>query len=322
MKKIFKYIIVGMILLIPMLLLSDTPEALSPRTVVINFQGSLVDADGLAYSGEVDIEAWFYNSSDRLPSDLIYAEEFLGISVEHGMFRLPLLSGSPLEGTVLSIESLSNERELYVDIKVDDITFLEAWPVGSQLAAIRAERAVQADALRIPITLSPGDIPLHSASLITTGHIGSSRLPSIPGSKITSGVFSSTRIAGVNAASITGGTFGSEAFNDDISAVLFTTGTLNEILIPDETVKSDEFAALAGTVGHGEAVGIPGGFSRTQCAWMVSVNELQGSTGGGIDYIKVLTDHNGVVTCEWDNDTPQVPLRYRCVANYLTVCKK
>jgi hypothetical protein len=322
MKKILKGVIIAALFL-PAALLSEPPTPLSERMVVINFEGSLADAEQLRFDGHIDVEAWFYRLPSHQPSDSVYAEAFTNVQVHYGVFRVPLLSGTPLNGTAFSVASLFGQNELYVDIKVNGVTMLAAWSVGSQLAAIRAEQAVYADALRLPLSLSPSDILQHPATLITTGTLNLARIPSIPADRI-QGVFSPSFISSVDAGKVASGTFETAAFPDGVAADWFTTDTLAAGLIPDEVMRTGDIGLKMGTASNGTAVEIPSGFSRSQCVWMLSLANFNEDPGleSGIDHIQVLSDPNGVVTCLWDSNTGDGPPNHECTVNYITICKK
>ena len=331
MKKTIKCILISMTLLLPIALFSDTPSPLESRTVTINFQGQMVDFMDRPYDGAVTVEALFYNSPMRQPTDLIYAEEFTNVDVDHGIFRIPLLSGTPLEGTSPSIDLLTAQIQLYADIKVNGAAFLEAWPVGSQFAAIRAEHAVSADTLRQPLSLSAGDIPQHRAGLISSGVLNITRLPSIPGTRVAddpatpqNDTFPVSMVPPFDASKVTTGSFDTSAFQSGISAEWFTTGTLSELLVSYEAMQKRDVGIRMGEASNGTAVQIPSGFNRTQCTWMVSLKHFNEDVGGeaGIDHLQVLADSNGVVSCVFDTDTGGGPPTRPCTANYLTICKK
>jgi hypothetical protein len=191
------------------------------------------------------------------------------------------------------------------------------------LAAIRAEQAVYADALRLPLSLSPSDILQHPATLITTGTLNLARIPSIPADRI-QGVFSPSFISSVDAGKVASGTFETAAFPDGVAADWFTTDTLAAGLIPDEVMRTGDIGLKMGTASNGTAVEIPSGFSRSQCVWMLSLANFNEDPGleSGIDHIQVLSDPNGVVTCLWDFNTGDGPPNHECTVNYITICKK
>ena len=325
MKNIFPCLVIGIALLMPAVLLSDSQSALSPRTPLINFQGYLEDASGLACDGTIDLEARFYKSEARQPSDLVYAEKFLGVTVQHGMFRVPLFGGIPQDGTTLSMEIVSQTPLLYVDIKADGMTLLEGWPLGSQLASIRAERAVKAEALRQPISLTQDEVPKHKATLITSGILKGELMPPIPAGNIKSGVFDPAMISKFEADKVTTGTFAPDAYESGILAEWFDTGTLPTSVIPDEVMLRSEFGVHTGVAMNGQAVQLPSGFQRSECMWFVSLSETINPNPGtedGIDHIQVLTDYNGVVKCMWDTNTGGGMPAFDCTADYITICKK
>lgn len=325
MKHTFKYLVALIMIILPATLLSDTPVPLGERTAVINFQGVLANNDGLAYDGTVDVKARFYRSPMRRPADLIYAEQFVGVAVEHGTFRVPLFLGTPIDGTAFSINTFVEATTLYADVIINDTVLLEGWPIGSALASVRAEHAHYTEALRLPLSLNQSDIPLHNASLITTGQVATARLPAIPSTRVTTGQFSSSQVPALSAGIITSGSLSKQAFNNDISAALFTStdGPMSGSLIPYNIMREGDIGFVSGIAANGTAVGIPAGFSRSQCSWALSLRRFNENAGNGtgIDHIEIVTDANGVVSCLWDHVT-ETPLNKECSVNYLTICKK
>ena len=319
-KRLFKLTLLAAIVLSPAFLYPETANLLNDRIVSVGFQGRLTDENDLSYNGKVNIEAWIYRSFNRIEANLVYAERFADISVENGLFEISIFKGLPLRNA-FSLETISKETQLYADIKVNDLSVLEGWPLGSQLAAIRSERVQKADIIRGPIEIPPGAIPRHSASLITTGLLDVARIPSIPAGRITKGAFSAETVPSFDSNKVTSGTFGKDAFGNDIDAGLFSIGTLSDILIPSEFIRKDGIGWIIGSVSHGQAVSVPAGFSRSQCYWQVYVGSINAEPNEGIDHVQLLTDQNGVVTCLWDHIT-ETPYDHECRANYITICRK
>lgn len=331
MKLTVVIAIVSCAVLVSSNLHAEAVQPLSARTPVIMFEGTIVDADGLRYDGKINAQVWFYKTAACSPVDLLYAEEFADAVSSRGQVRLPLTTGSPLEGSVFALDDFASQPEVYTDIIVNGATMLHACPVTAQLSALRAERARYADGLRQPLTLTPADIPSHPASRITTGILDDARIPPIPYSVIVDepatpavDTFAVDRIPLLSAKKVTAGVFGADSFANGIQAEWFTSDTLDDDVIPSEIMRSTGFGMRSGSAADGTAVGIPSGFTRSQCAWFVSVGVFEESeTGGsGIDHMQVLTDGNGVVTCKYDTDTAGNLLNKKCTANYLTICKK
>lgn len=308
-------------LLLPAFLYSDTVNLLSERPVSINFHGRLADENGLSYNGKVNVEVLVYRSFNRIDANLVYAESFTDVGVENGLFGISLFRGVPLRNA-FSPDTISQETELYVDIKVDGLFVLEGWPLGSQLASIRAERVQLADVIRGPLEIPPSAIPHHSARLITTGLLDAARIPPIKGSSVTGGAFSADMVPVFDATKVTSGTFGTDAFSNDINAGLFSAGILPDALIPAEFIRRDGIGILTGSVSHGQAVSVPSSFSRSQCYWQVSLHRIDAEPNEGIDHLQLSADQNGVVTCLWDHITGETPYDHECSANYITICRK
>ncbi len=294
---------------------------LAQRVSEIFFQGSLADSQDRAYSGPADVKIAFYKGPAAQPADLLYAEEFSSVAVKQGEFRIPILSGTPVDGNK---DALRAADEAYAFVTIDGKAMLEAWPIGSKFAAIRAERAIEADVLRLPLEIDASAIPEHPASgHITSGALDAARFQQIPASLVTQGVFPTDAMPpGIDASAINSGTFGPDAFGSGIDASWFTTGTIPDAVMPDGIMKSANVGVASGAVSHGQAVGVPSGFERSQCVWVVGVNHIQSQgKGTGIDHIHVYTDSDGVVFCKWDHVTAE-PMKFECTANYLTICRK
>lgn len=290
------------------------------RTAIVNFEGKLVDADGLAYDGTADVEAWFYRAPIQNPSDLVYAEEFPGVAVEHGLFRVPLFSGSPLEGTVFLFDDVAATDELYVDIKVNGVTFLASHPMRASLAAIRAERAKEAESVRLGFVVDKSAIPDHSAYLITSGHLDPNRLPSLDAfGMITSGTFPDTQLPPISADLVKTGQFSVDQMPIGIDVAKFSSGELADSVITDEVIRTDDIAFEMGTSGNNGYIDVIEGFTRSQCKVLLGLREIEGENG--VDQYHIAARPTGEVECRWSPNESGAEER-GCTVNYLMVCKK
>lgn len=290
------------------------------RVAIINFEGKLVDADGLAYDGTADVEAWFYRAPTQLPADLVYAEEFPGVAVEYGLFRVPFFSGSPLEGTVFSLDAIAATNELYADIKINGVTFLASHPMRASLAAIRAERAKEAESVRLGFVVDKSAIPDHSAYLITSGDLDPNRLPTMSASgKITSGTFPDTQLPSISADSITIGQFTIDQMPSQVDVSKFSDDELLDSVITDEVIRTDDIAFEMGTSGNNGYIDVPEGFMRNQCKILLGLREIDGHSG--VDQFHIAARPTGEVECRWSWNEMGTQER-GCTVNYLMVCKR
>ena len=299
---------------------------MAARDVSLGFQGKLLDSAGLSIDKPVNIEARFYKSLDRNPADLLYAERFDAVDVEKGSFRISLFKGIPIDGTVFDINALQQNQNVYVDMTADGTLVLDGEPMLSQFSAVRAETALKADALTQPLSLSAEDLPEHSADLISSGTLLSTAVPVLSGGKITTGTFGNDRIPKFSTAKLdcSAAKFSESTVPSGIDAAKFTSEAIPSRSLPTELFSKSDFAVQSGVKSHGEAVGIPAGFTAADCVWMVSLRKIENTVGGsdfGIDQLAVDTDANGVITCKWDPDEGD-QLRQACRVSYLTICKK
>lgn len=301
---------------------ASTP--LAARSQQLLFQGHVDDANGLSVDGVTDAEVRYYRAPERLPADLLYAESFSNVRLDRGELRLPLLTGTLLQGSVPSIATLAALPSVYADVLIGSVPLVEAWPLHQALVAVRAEWAASTESLRIPLTYQPSDIPDHQQSKMTSGVLDASRFSSIPASSITSGTFAATRVPDVSAAQVLAdgiNTFPEAAMPSGMRAEWFSTGTIPEAMIPSDLMRTDDIGLRMGMAKHGEAVGIPDGWERSQCTWMVTFRYIL-EDEDGIDHIIVNTDANGVVNCQVDYESSTNPPKFDCYANYLTICRK
>jgi hypothetical protein len=300
-------------------LAADEVTPIGDRNITVNFQANLVDNDDLAFDGQVDAEARFYRSPGNNSGDLVYEETFDDVEVGRGILQLSLFGGSPAGGTVFSPESLANEHELYVTISVNGTDFLSSHPLRSSFAAARAEYAAVAEGLRKEIKLTEGELPQHSAQLITSGQLDKDRIGSFDASKITSGTFTADQIPEVPASKVTSGIFSSSLMPTTLNASQFTTGVLEDAVVADEILRSDDIAIDFGFVGHNGYIAVPSGFDRSQCQWVLGLRYIDGS--GGLDQFHISWQLTGEVECRWSPREDGQNEQY-CTANYLMVCKK
>lgn len=319
MKKIFSILVVVSVALATPALSAQTTTPISDRPISIPFSASLVDGAGLAYDGTVDVEAWFYKAATHETADLIYAESFSGANVDHGLFRVALLTGTPEGGTIFSPAAFASHEELFVDIKVDGATMLELAPLRPWFAAVRAEHADRAEGLRTDLKLDIDDIPAHSASVITTGTFNEDRIPAFPATKITTGTFDMGQIPTFPADRVLGGAFSSDAMPSSLSADNFPDDGLSDSVISDDVLRDDDIGFGFGPVGHNGSVPVPDGFSRSQCQWVLSLRHIDGF--GGVDQYHITTGTGGEVQCRWSPNEDGSNENY-CTASYLIICKK
>lgn len=299
---------------------SDTVQPISDRPIVIGFSGKLVDESDLTYDGTVEIAASYYKSDSPVPSDLIYSETFNNVEVNRGTFRVPLLGGSLITGNPITADDFVENSNIYVSIKVNGQMFLENQLLKSSFAAVRSDVAEYADTLRKPIVLMPEHIPTHDAGLITTGVLNQSTIPSFSASNVSGGTFSPGQIPAISANLITSGSFSQNVLPSQISADKFNSGVLSDDVIPDDILTGVRIAVTSGHAAHGEAVGVPAGYHRDDCHWVVGLRRIDAHHG--VDQFTVAADDNGVITCEWDWDGGDKNHFVYCEANYLTICRK
>lgn len=303
-------------------LCSASAQAIEPmqaRDLVIPFQATILDDAGLSYDGPADVEAWFYKSSSRDASELLYAESFSAATVDRGILRLPLLTGVLLGGAVLAPTSLTSDTPIYVDIVIDGTTMIGLHPLRPWIVAMRAEHAQTAEGLRTDFKLSETEIPLHPATLITSGAFDLARIPAFPASRITSGTFEMGQVPEFSASKVQGGTFPPDAMPSSMSAAMFPTGTLLDGLISSDVMRNGDVGFDDGVVGNNGSVPVPPGFDRSQCASVLSLRNIQG--GGGVDQYHITTGSNGEVQCNWSPKEDGGDEDF-CTANYLIVCYK
>lgn len=300
-------------------LAADGIVPIENRAITVNFQARLLDGNDLAFDGQVDAGARFYRSPGNNSGDLVYAETFDGVDVSHGLLQLSLFSGVPEGGVVFLPESIANEHELYVTISIDGTDFISSHPLRSSFAAARAEYAAVAEGLRKEIKLTEGELPQHSAQLITSGQLDADRIGSFDASKITSGTFTAGQIPEVSASKITSGTFSSSLMPTTLNAGQFTSGMLADAVVADEILRTDDIAVDFGFVGHNGYIAVPSGFDRSQCQWVLSLRYIDGS--GGLDQFHISWQPTGEVECRWSPREDGQNEQY-CTANYLMVCKK
>lgn len=320
--------VVGGIILACAVVHSDTLSPISPRNTLITFQGSLLDSEGLSCTGQVTAEVGYYDSTDAKTRKLLYSESFSAIPVQRGAFRLNLMAGDKLSG---SLSAVTSAAAVFADVKINGNSYLTDWPLGQNLAAVRAEHAAIAEGLRIPFKITSNDVPYHDATLITTGQVKDDRIQANSVKLAAGGVFSKSQIPPFSAGYVTGFFPNTISVNGQISAAQFTQGIIPDALVPNDIMRKtvsdgggSPFGVMSGTVHSGQAVQVPAGFSREECQWMVSATALVSpGDGTGIDFITAVTDQNGVVNCVWDDVTRGDGTKIRvCDANYLTICRR
>jgi len=289
-------------------------EGLQERSHVVNFQGALNDGDGLPYDGLVDIEASFFNATQE-----IYRESFADVEVRRGMFRLPLLQGLVESGSSQAVVD-GSDGELYVDIAIDGVVMLDRHAIGTQLAAVRAERADYAYAIKDGFNLTIDQIPEHDAIKVTSGIIADGRLPNIPISKFRSGQLTYDQLPQIEPDRVVSGVFGQNLLPNALDAAIFTSGTLIDSVLPQDIILRDNIYIGAGTAGHFGVVPVPVGFTRDNCQWVVGIKDIDGHEG--VDQFRVYTDADGVISCRWSPYEADAELNNFCMASYMVICLK
>jgi hypothetical protein len=320
MRHPFRKLLIAVTALIAAGTAGGAQAAWAVRVPVIHFEAGIPDAEGLPYDGAIDVEAAFFATPIDDGSPALYREAFTAAAVEHGLLRLPLLTGMPLAGSRDAVISgASGER--FVDIAIGGVVLLARAPLGEQMFAIRAEHAALASALLDDFKLTPDQIPYHPASKITSGILNPTRLPSeIPAGLFTAGTLGVDHLPAIPPGYVTSGVFSSRLIPDVLNATMFTTGFLRPEVLPTDVLQKDDLFIYAGTAGHLGIIPVPTGFARDQCQWVVGIKKLDGT--GGVDQSRVYADQNGVVTCRWSDKQDDAELNHYCMASYLVICRK
>lgn len=318
MKKIIAATFVASLILAA---LPAWPADLLPREHVMNFRGTLIDESGMPFDGTASMEMTYYSAPSRDAGPPLYRESFLNVVVRHGIFNLPLLKGTIVAGGPGAVTS-GMAAGRYVDVAVNGELVLELQPLGTQFAAIRAEKADVAYGLKEDMRLTLADIPAHPANKVTSGVLGSARMPTngVSAASFSNGVLRYDQIPAITADKIGAGTFPDTLIPDTLDASLFTTGIMSADILPSDILLRENIYVSSGTAGHLGVIPIPPGFTRNQCQWIVGLYHLDGF--GGVDQFRVNTDQNGVVTCRWSPDEADAELNNYCTVSYLLVCLK
>jgi hypothetical protein len=318
MKNYIALMLVIMMLAMTVAGWAEDKPVMADRQLSIAFEAMLMDDADLPFDGQVNVEASFYNAPVSDPGNLVYAESFADVEVGRGRLRVPLLTGTPEQGTIFSKEAFAAIGELYVDMMVNGSKMVSLYPLRSSFSAVRAEYAQTAEGMRVDLDLEPGDIPQHQASLITSGELDAERIPHFPGSRIDDGAFAVEQLPDIPGSSLDG-MFPAAMLPSNFNADDITAGSLIDDVVTNAIIRKSNVNLAHGVASDGDHLTMPGGAPRENCKILLSMNYAKtDSAGQGIDWWQIY-DEDGTVRCKFSHREDQGDQR-SCSTNYLIIC--